>query len=119
MDRKLIIAIDFDGTLTKEDTYPDIKEPNTELIEWLKKNRSSFQLILWTLRTMKNLQKAIEWCKSQGLEFDEVNDNLEDIKMQGCFSRKVFADYYIDDKSLGFKKENIIPELENLLKKNA
>lgn len=116
MDRKIILAVDFDGTLTKEDNYPDIKEPNTELIEFLKKNRNKFQLILWTLRVQDNLKNAVDWCEKQGLTFDEVNDNLFDIKVQGCYSRKVFADYYIDDKFLGFDKEILIKELEKLLK---
>ena len=36
-----------------------------------------------------------------GLKFDAVNENLpEMIKLFGSDSRKVFADYYLDDKNL-------------------
>ena len=48
-----------------------------------------------------DLVNAIVWCADQGLFFDAVNDNLEEHKKRfGGNSRKIFADHYIDDKSL-------------------
>ena len=58
-------------------------------------------MILWTCRAGEALEKAVDWCKEQCLEFDAVNDNLpEVIELYGNNSRKVSCDYYIDDKSL-------------------
>lgn len=95
-----IIAVDFDGTLCI-DNYPDIGTPNIPLIYLLKQlKQQGKKTILWTCRCGKELEKAKEWCKSLGLEFDAVNENLpEIIEKYGSNSRKIFADVYIDDKS--------------------
>lgn len=105
MNRKTIIAVDFDGTLCKDD-WPGIGEPNRVLIEILKrlKEGDRIKLILWTCRSDSMLDEAVKWCGEQGLIFDAVNDNLpEYIELFGNNSRKVFADIYIDDK--GFNVE--------------
>lgn len=96
----MIYAVDFDGTLCKED-WPRIGRPNRDLIRWLiRQKRDGHELILWTLREEQDLQEAIEWCKSFGLVFDAVNDNLERMKQQyGNNPRKVHADVYIDDRN--------------------
>lgn len=96
-----IIAVDFDGTLC-ENKWPEIGEPNRELIEYLKKAQSDGdKLILWTARNEEQTQKAVDWCKEQELIFDAVNDNLpENIEYFGGNSRKVYATDYIDDKNL-------------------
>lgn len=96
-----IIAVDFDGTLTKG-LWPDIAEPNTVLInELIHEREHGSKVILWTCRTGKYLQEAIDWCKEQGLIFDAVNQNIPElIERYGEDSRKVIADIYIDDKSM-------------------
>lgn len=44
---------------------------------------------------------AVKWCERQGVCFDAINDNLrEHIELYGGNSRKVYCDYYIDDKSI-------------------
>ena len=59
------------------------------------------KIILWTCRTGQPLQDAVDLCKSYGLEFDAVNENLpEMIKAYGNNSRKVSADKYIDDNAI-------------------
>lgn len=92
------IAVDFDGTLCSVN-WPGIGEPDLRLIEWLKKQqKGGCKLILWTCRCGKLLDEAVEWCKNYGLEFDAVNDNLEEmIELYGNNCRKVFADMYLDD----------------------
>ncbi len=58
-------------------------------------------LILWTCRAGEALEKAVDWCKKQHLEFAAVNDNLpEIIELYGNNSRKISCDYYIDDKAI-------------------
>lgn len=97
----LIIAVDFDGTIV-EDKYPEIGEPYTQTIKFLKDSKEQgHKLILWTCRTGAELDEAIQACRSFGLEFDAVNDNLPEIqeKYQDN-ARKVYADIYYDDKAV-------------------
>lgn len=52
-------------------------------------------------RAGEALEKAVDWCQKQHLEFDAVNDNLpEIIELYGNNSRKISCDYYIDDKAI-------------------
>lgn len=98
----MIIAVDFDGCLASAGTWPEVGEPNEALINWLICLRKrGDKVILWTCRADEALQKAVEFCKVHGLEFDAVNDNLEKLKqLYGNNSRKISADLCIDDKAL-------------------
>lgn len=103
----MIYAFDFDGTLAVTD-YPNIVRAKQEIVNWAKWLRNNgHQIILWTCREGEHLDIALEWCKEQGLEFDAVNDNLEERKCQwdnNC--RKIYADYYIDDHNLFVEEVN-------------
>lgn len=90
-----IVAVDFDGTLCV-DKYPQIGNPNTKLIERIKKMKSAgVKFILWTCRAGALLDDAINWCKDQGLEFDAVNDNVLEHRMNFPYSgRKITANEY-------------------------
>ncbi|MBQ0014732.1 MAG: hypothetical protein KBS82_05365 [Oscillospiraceae bacterium] len=100
----MVFAVDFDGTLYfGGNSFPQIGEPNIKLIEFLKSRREfGDKLILWTARHGKFLDDAVEWCASFGLYFDAINDDVpEIIEFWGDDrSKKVTADYYIDDRSL-------------------
>ena len=99
--RGQIIAVDFDGTLCR-DCYPKIGEANEGLIRILKELRTQGdRLILWTCRRGEKLEEALGFCLMRGLVFDAVNENLPEIveKFDGD-SRKIFADLYIDDRSM-------------------
>ncbi len=98
--RPYIYAVDFDGTLCEE-KWPDIGEPNTELINFLiNKRKGGDAVILYTMREGAKLDDALNWCKRHGLYFDAVNDNLPIIRgFYGNNPRKVFANMYIDDHS--------------------
>lgn len=96
-----IIAVNFDGTLC-ENKWPEIGEPNQNLIDKLVESRKKGEtkLILWTCRTGDKLEEAVEWCEGHGLIFDAVNENLpEIIEMLGGDTRKIYADEYIDDRA--------------------
>ena len=99
MEYPEIYAVDFDKTLSMA-KYPDVGEPNIELIEILKeKQAAGDKIILWTCREGELL--AVEYCREYGLEFDAVNDNIqENIEKFGNNCRKIFANYYVDDKSI-------------------
>ena len=99
-----VIAVDFDGTLC-ENRFPDIGEPNTELISQLAEaQEEGAAVILWSCRSGKRLKEAIRWAKDHGLRFDYVNRNApERIRAFKSDCRKVSADVYIDDRAALFK----------------
>lgn len=95
----MAVAVDFDGTLFSE-AFPGVGEPNIPLIRKLiEARKNGVKLILWTCREGKYLEDAVTACREYGLEFDAINDNLQEVKeLMGCNSRKIAADVYIDDK---------------------
>jgi len=102
MRRPYVIAVDFDGTLCS-DAYPQIGAPNWEVIERAKREQKKGTiLVLWTCRTGKRLEEAVEACVSWGLVFDEVNANPQCRIDQygGSDCRKVSADEFWDDRAV-------------------
>ena len=101
MEKSKIIAVDFDGTLCTNN-WPDIGEPNKYLLGFLRDcKEEGCKLILWTCRVGERLEEAVEWCKLHDLYFDAVNENLPElIEEFGEDTRKIFANVYIDDRSL-------------------
>lgn len=97
-----VIAVDFDGTLVSGGHWPEVGEPNLQLIAQLKECKAvGDKLILWTCRSGEALDVAMAWAAEYGLTFDAINDNLpEVIAAYGDNSRKISCDYYIDDKSV-------------------
>ena len=71
----MIIAVDFDGTIV-EQNYPKIGKEISFAIETLKMLQGKgHRLILWTYRAGRQLDDALEFCSSHGLEFYAVNKN--------------------------------------------
>ena len=96
-----VIAIDFDGVLCT-DEYPEIGEPNMEVIQEAKSLREGGAcLILWTCRAGEDLDKAVQACREWGLEFDAINENPQFmIDLYGNDCRKIGADEYWDDRAV-------------------
>jgi len=59
------------------------------------------RIILWTIRTGKFLNEAVEWCRKQGVEFYAVNKNYPEEDELNPATRKIKADIYIDDQGIG------------------
>jgi hydroxymethylpyrimidine pyrophosphatase-like HAD family hydrolase len=100
----MIIAIDFDGTIVK-DEYPAIGE----LISGAKETINQFykdghHIIIWTCRAEKALRDAVDFLNENGIMFHSANEshpgNVQEYG--GLDTRKIYADVYIDDKSLIF-----------------
>lgn len=101
----MTIAVDFDGTIV-EHQYPSIGKERpfaVATLRQLQKELPDMRLILWTVREGDLLRQAVDWCAARGLEFFAVNSNYpEELPApSGCSCRKVTADIYIDDRSLG------------------
>ena len=120
---KKIIAVDFDGTITKKPTFPDAPTPEdiadhcAEVLQRL--HKAGCTIILNTCRRGPKLADALRYCKEQSIPLDYVNENASEAI---CFydgdCRKIFADYYIDDMNLGgfpgwLEAERIIMGVDN------
>lgn len=101
MAREKIIAVDFDGTLCAKARYPNIGKANDFLFaKLLAMQKQGCKLILFTCRTGADLERAVEFCRSQGLIFDAINQNIKKWDGEIRAGGKVYADIYIDDKSV-------------------
>ena len=101
MIKQLTIAIDFDGTIV-EHQYPEIGKElpfATHTIKAL--HKKGHRLILWTYRTGKELEEALNFCKEHELEFYAINKNYPEEKLSAKTGRKILADIYIDDRNFG------------------
>jgi hypothetical protein len=95
------IAVDFDGTIVEHE-YPKIGKEKLFAFRTLKElEKQGACLILWTFRTGKELDEAVEYCRQNGIEFYAVNKNYPEEVPDETVSRKIDADIYIDDKNLG------------------
>ncbi|MBR5176832.1 MAG: hypothetical protein IKW89_13030 [Bacteroidales bacterium] len=100
----MVIAVDFDGTIV-EHAYPQIGKERPFAFETLRAiSRDGHKLILWTARSGKLLDEAIEYCRKNGVEFYAVNSNEPPNALfagSSKLSGKVMADVYIDDRNIG------------------
>ena len=105
---KKIIAVDFDNTLAITE-YPTIIAPIPPIIDYIK--QSDAILILWTCRHGEPLTDAILWCKQQGITFDYINENVPELIEKYGDTRKIYADEYIDDKSINIENRILKPAI--------
>ena len=95
------IAVDFDGTIVEHE-YPEIgKEKLFAFLTLKELAKKGARLILWTFRTGKELEDAVEFCRKNGVEFYAVNKNYPEEIMNETAGRKIDADIFIDDKNIG------------------
>jgi hypothetical protein len=101
---KLTIAVDFDGTIVKN-AWPSTGKPRLlapAVLKWLKKRGHC--LVLWTCREDSNGDYYLSWAQDfleeHDMDFDYFNNNSEELKkLYGNDTRKIGADWYIDDKA--------------------
>ena len=97
---KLIIGVDFDGTIV-EHQFPNIGPPVPHALEvlrfWNEKNIA--RIVLWTMRSGDRLQEALWYLDHEGIEIWAANEN----PTQGIWttSPKAYCHMYIDDAALG------------------
>ena len=104
MSKKLVVAIDFDGTIV-EHKFPDIGNEVPRAFYWMKKFQDlNILLLLWTMRSDGQssgdvLSQAINYCKDRGIIFHGVNHNPT--QSSWTDSPKAYAHAYIDDAAIG------------------
>jgi hypothetical protein len=95
------IAVDFDGTIVDHE-YPEIGKEKLFAFQTLRElEKLGARLILWTFRTGKELDEAVNYCRKNGVEFYAINKNYPEEIYDETVSRKIDADIYIDDKNIG------------------
>ncbi len=99
--KNIKIAVDFDGTIV-EHQYPKIGKDLLFAFETLKElQKHGALLILWTFRAGEELDEAVAYCLSKGIEFYAINKNYPEELFDESISRKINADVFIDDKNVG------------------
>lgn len=118
----MIIAVDFDGVLVQS-AFPKIGEPDHEMVDLVRLliQKSGVEVVLWTSRVDQPLEDAITWCERMGLAFDAINDNAPSNKrkygkLYPNGTRKVYADYYLDDHNMGYSRRVAIDIIKSILR---
>lgn len=94
-----IIAIDFDGTVV-DHRYPDVGPTLPGAVEKIKEiSARGVKIILWTMRSGKELADAVKWYADNGIPLFGVNENPE--QKSWTQSPKAYAHLYIDDAAFG------------------
>lgn len=100
-----IVAIDFDGTIA-DNEYPEIGELKDGVKEFMEliKNKG-WRITIWTCR--QETHKVEKFLNKHNLPYDGINENIltqEELDEYGFVdTRKIGADFYIDDKSIEFR----------------
>lgn len=117
-DYTVLVAIDFDGTMTKKDDFINAKiDFNKKAIKWIKKIRKlPVKMILWSCREKEKLEVAVRKCEEIGIDFDYFN---EDNGKRGEH-RKISVEFYIDDRANDHKIRwrKIYKQIKKEIKKN-
>ena len=95
----MTIAIDFDGTCVTHE-YPNIGREVEGCVDVLKELvREGHKLILYTMRSGKHLEDAVDWFKEHGIPLWGINKN----PTQSAWTKspKIYANLYIDDAACG------------------
>lgn len=88
------IALDFDGTVVENGSYPGIGEELPEAIATLLRIQElGAKIFLWTCRGRKQLDEAERYLEDRGITLHTA------MFLQGA--AKPVADLYIDDRVLG------------------
>ena len=94
-EESVVVAVDFDNTLTNGSTIESTGEINRYAVGWVKKfQKMGCVIVLWTTRDGDNLKEAVDLLKSNGLSVDYANA----YPPRGN-RRKIDADMFIDDKA--------------------
>jgi hypothetical protein len=97
------VAVDFDGTCVTHE-YPAVgRDVGAEpiLLELVAKGAN---LILWTMRSGKELADAVRWFEERKIRLWGINENPQ--QKTWTQSPKAYAKIYIDDAALGAPLRN-------------
>ncbi len=93
-----IIAVDFDGTCVTHE-YPKVGRDIGAAKVLKEMSDAGHRIILFTMRSGKELEDAVKWFTDNDIPLFGVNINPEQHKWTS--SPKPYAHIYIDDAALG------------------
>lgn len=95
------IAIDFDGTICKWASFPNIGEPVPMALDTIRQLiNNGHEVYIWTVRSEGfGLEEVVLFCINHGLMISGFNKNPDQLVYTS--SPKLDCDLYIDDKALG------------------
>lgn len=109
----MIIAIDFLNTIAKVDSVTKklVVLPNAKNVINLLHSKGNY-IIIFTTTPEDQLLDLTNYLNENDIHFDSINKNKPNLKYKT--SSKIFADVYIDDKSI-FCNSIIWKNIPNLL----
>lgn len=101
----MIVAVDFDNTITLRAKYPQTGDLNPVALDFLNKLKElGCYIILNTARRGDAKKEAVTLCRQWGVPIDEVATGMS----------KVMAHYYVDDRSCKLYTIDFDKEYENI-----
>lgn len=108
VDRPKIIAVDFDGCIVTN-RFPEVGKINEKLVNDLREEKKKGTIIIiWTCRSGKYIKPMVNFLNENKIPFDYINENVPWLPFET--SRKIYADYYYDDRAVLYKAEEDSPE---------
>lgn len=99
MIKNKVVAVDFDGTITDRNCFPNISGLRPHCVEALQTiSNQGNKIFLWTCRTGNSLKEAVNFCLKNGIALCGINESPYDNVNVG--GRKPIADFYIDDRNM-------------------
>jgi hydroxymethylpyrimidine pyrophosphatase-like HAD family hydrolase len=111
-----IIAIDFDGTITKKIEYPALHTKHN-IYKYAKQVINSMHevgiaVIIYTCREfvrstggLNPQAEMIKWLDANNINYTDINSSIEYAKWN-YESRKIYAHMYVDDRAFGWNRIN-------------
>ena len=94
--KSLVVAVDFDGTITKDNDFPHnigvLRDGCKEAIDYI---REKHKVVIWTCRSGEYLDEMMKFLQDNGITYDGINTDI-----YPKTDRKIMADIYIDDKNI-------------------
>ena len=94
--KQMVVAIDFDGTITKDYVFPynigTLRDGCKEAIDYIRRNH---KVVIWTCRSGDYLAEAVKFLQDNQISYDGINTDI-----YTKTERKIMADIYIDDKNI-------------------
>lgn len=106
--------MDYDGTMTVQDSWPDHGEIRDGMVNlWKDLEKDGNVVILWTNRENKHLETALNYLATFGIFPKYINENPPCLQEKyENDPRKLGADIFIDDKTIGFSPDSNILRTE-------
>jgi len=116
MEKSLIIACDFDGSIVNHE-YPKIGKLKPNAKEVINKlYDKGHKIIIWTCRyTEVDLSEMKNFLVKKKIKFHEINKNIQGLNFNPV--PKIYANIYIDDRNIFMNGINWF-DIEGYLFKN-